>query len=775
VNQLEFLDSNSPEQTKLLHDILDLGITFNNQKNVCHGRQRIPEFVDFSPPPTGGIPAAQLKVEFARIARRSSNFASPRFVGFPDSGNSIAGLSASVMIPFLNQNLINQDFCAPEATFVEMETIHWLRDLAGYKPAKRYHQALDIGGCSVNGGVGANSTAMLAAREALYPGSMRMGLKIDPVRIKVLVPAGISHYSIRMSLAWLGLGETNITEVQVDQKHRMNLEKLEQTIKDQRALGHSIMACVVYAGDSRTMTIDNLRSVGQILTRFGIWFHVDACHGVQLFFSSNSRHKLEGIELADSITVDPHKVLWVPYVCSYVLFKNPAILRTINSSSDLITKEKWSLGQTTPFIGSKAFNSLKFWAVIKHLGTKRIGELIDQRITLRRKIQHLVKQNKCLLLVNNTDINSTMFMYVPIHLQNREQEIGYSTLNLLNEVNLRIANELKESGVFYVHGFPIPSLTGVRIFPRNATLQVLRIMNGNPHTHLNHIRELLRKIITSGKKLGAARIGAVETRKDIRKTALFQDLIVWLETFLEGTDHISIVYGSSIYKNRLFKSDIDLMTIASDSFCTSDNKQNLKDKVVELHKKYSLPLDEEIPFERKLLVPLSFALRSLNGIGFELRQHKVLIQDIVKTHLFLSSDVMLARLIVNALSTKNILLSGAFDLYHHLKTQAIRLVVWVILKQVASVCGPDELCDLLYKQGARAGEEFLGYKKSRHLDEYLRPVVAQTFAEMQSRQEIVSLNKQFMLSQAFDFSQILALQRALGMPDGFESTSGALV
>ncbi|KAF4455270.1 hypothetical protein F53441_2420 [Fusarium austroafricanum] len=200
--------------------------------------------------------------------------------------------------------MANQEICSPEATFVEMEVIQVL-----------------------------------------------------PSRIRVLVPSIMEHYSIRSAMAWISLGEHNVIRVPVDADFHMDQEALKRIIDQERDLGNNILACVAYVGDSRSMQIDDLDTLAQILEEKGIWFHVDACHGSQLAFSEQHRYKLRGIEKADSITIDPHKTMLVPYNCSLVLFREPSTQTALSTNSDLILNTQWPLGRISPFIGSKAFDA----------------------------------------------------------------------------------------------------------------------------------------------------------------------------------------------------------------------------------------------------------------------------------------------------------------------------------------------------------------------------------------------------------------------------------
>ncbi|MDP2670683.1 MAG: pyridoxal-dependent decarboxylase [bacterium] len=147
---------------------------------------------------------------------------------------------------------------------------------------------------------------------------------------------------------------------------RYDLEDLERVVT---AYQGRISTLIAYAGDSRSMTIDNFAAIYDIVKGIdpSIRLHADACHGFCLGCSQSLRSKIAGIELFDSITTDPHKVFNLPYVISALLLKTPSDIKKVTSISDLIMQEPFSFGQVTPFIGSKQWLSLKLRFFIKNL------------------------------------------------------------------------------------------------------------------------------------------------------------------------------------------------------------------------------------------------------------------------------------------------------------------------------------------------------------------------------------------------------------------------
>lgn len=315
--------SNGAKFSELSSRIVDMGLDFKLARNGS------PQVIDYKeqpaimadllePVPLDGIEMRALLEEInAKIVSGSVNFSSPGFIAFPDSGNAIASVSGHMLSGLLNQNLINSKHTSPTATFVEMAVINWLREIVGFEVKKDPNSILDVGGVNVPGGVLANTIGMLIARENRFPGTLKNGISFDPRKVKVFIPAGISHYSSRAALGWLGLGTDSMIDVKTTDSFRMDQSDLKRKIQGFKKEGAVPLALVAYCGDSRTMAIDEFASLSAIAKRYGMWLHIDACHGLSLCFSERLMGRVKDLRLADSITIDPHKVLFTPYALSY--------------------------------------------------------------------------------------------------------------------------------------------------------------------------------------------------------------------------------------------------------------------------------------------------------------------------------------------------------------------------------------------------------------------------------------------------------------------------
>lgn len=420
------------------------------------------------------------------------NMASPRFMGFGDTGADAASLAAGVFAVLAQQNLINQSFCSPSGTFTEIAVIRWLRTLLGYpNPApKDVTSVWDAGGIVTYGGTGSNTAAMMLAREHAVGGTLQAGVS-DPERFRLIVPNGIGHYSVKSAACWIGCG-AHITEVDTE-GFRYDLAALARAVKDHQG---RTMAVVAYAGDSRTQTVDRLRAVAETVREHDptVWLHADACWGLMCALTPTAAHKLDGITLFDSVTVDPHKVLNVPYGISALLLRDPAALRLISSYSDLIMQEDFAFGQVTPFTGTKEWTSLRAWAAIRAHGRQGLARLMDDRLTRARAFADLVDSRPELLRINEPDMCAVAFLYLP-----PDHDPQRPDVESINLVSRAIHRRLMAEGTWHLHQFTIPDDTGH--LQRGALLAPLRFASINPRITTDHMTAVLDYITALGREV----------------------------------------------------------------------------------------------------------------------------------------------------------------------------------------------------------------------------------------------------------------------------------
>lgn len=481
-------NDNKDESKLFLHKVIDTGIDFKLQENFKQKNMGAADIdkilVDL---PRKGMKEEEILDDFKEhILPFSTNFSSTKFMGFPDAGNSVSAIGGAFLCDLMQQNLINQSFCAPAATFAEIAVIRWLRESVGY-----HNEAItdiwDVGGIITPGGTVSNTIAMMLARENKSPGTLDEGVR-DPEDFQVIVPKGIGHYSVKSAQMWVGLG-SHLLEVETDDFH-YDLEQLEKTLVENKG---RVMALVAYAGDSRTMTVDNLLAIEALVRRIdpSIWLHADACHGFSLGFSSELRHKISGIKKFDSISCDPHKVMLTPYTLSTLLVRNPHEMKKITSKSDLIMQEPFAFGQITPFMGSRSWESLKLWFMMKNYGKDGLDKLITDRHNLAVYLSDKLDKDKDFQVLTKIDINAVAFFYT--------RGISDDVIKI-NQVNKTIHARLLDEGVYHLHQFSIPDRG---LFKQNEIVYPLRFMCGNPNTTKVDVDGMVEYVRTLGEQVAA--------------------------------------------------------------------------------------------------------------------------------------------------------------------------------------------------------------------------------------------------------------------------------
>ncbi len=473
--------------TTLLHRVLDIGLSFKQQTDIFAKRLSPSQIRDrlVTDLPVASTPAAEVVQLFENeVLPLCKNEASPQFLGFGDTGDDLGALSGAILAILTQQNMINQSFDSPSATFIEIAVLRWLRSLLGYSnpPVADVATVWDVGGMVTHGGTTSNTIAMMLAREAMAPGTMQNGV-VDAGQFGVIVPRGIGHYSIKSALTWIGLG-ARVIEVDTHE-FRYDTDALAQALHDNAG---QIMAVVAYAGDSRTQTVEHLRAVHDLVRSAdpSIWLHADACWGLVATFSPRLRDRVDGIELFDSVTVDPHKVMAVPYGLSALLVRCPEVLRTISSYSDLIMQEDFAFGQVTPFIGTKGWLSLKLWMMMLTAGRTGLAELAEHRIEHVQRFSRLLDKHPRFIRLHDPDLAAVAFVYLPtgVTLPASNEDIGR-----VNNLNRRLHERMLEDGRWYLHRFSLPDDLG-RI-RRGALLQSLRFMANNPNLSEAHMVDVL--------------------------------------------------------------------------------------------------------------------------------------------------------------------------------------------------------------------------------------------------------------------------------------------
>src|SRR5260370_14427987 len=229
---------------------------------------------------------------------------------------------------------------------------------------------------------------MKCARDRVETNIKNLGLRATAHKL-VIYGSDQCHYSIEKSADILGLGRDSMRKIQTDERFHIRLDTLREVIRRDRSAGLHPCCVVVVAGATSTGLVDPLDELASIARENNCWFHADAAYGGALAFSEKHKNKLRGIALADSITFDPHKWMFVPFACGAALVRDGG--RVLRDSFD-ITPEYLSedrAGADGEFdffrygqMGTRRFNALKLWMAFKFMGKRGYAETVERHIEL---------------------------------------------------------------------------------------------------------------------------------------------------------------------------------------------------------------------------------------------------------------------------------------------------------------------------------------------------------------------------------------------------------
>jgi glutamate/tyrosine decarboxylase-like PLP-dependent enzyme len=264
------------------------------------------------------------------------------------------------------------------AARIERETVRWIGDRVGW------NKALD--GTFTSGGNEANFSALAMALAAHFPQSVEDGVAAIGAK-PVLYTSAEAHHSLDKSVGLLGLGRRALRRIPVNANIQLDPLKLEEQIAQDKAGGFSPFCVVATAGTTNSGTIDDLTALADICRRDRLWLHVDGAYGAAAIFSDRHRDLVRGIELADSITIDPHKWLAMPFAAGVVLTSHPQSLQQAFATTTPYMPPKTEAAPPLDNFQvstqwSRRMNSLKLWLTLRVHGRQAYEELIDRQLKL---------------------------------------------------------------------------------------------------------------------------------------------------------------------------------------------------------------------------------------------------------------------------------------------------------------------------------------------------------------------------------------------------------
>ena len=341
----------------------------------------------------GGMHADSFDKFLQDYLRFSVKFHHPGYIAHQVSVPGFPGALAALVNGFTNNPMAIYEMGAGAAT-LEYAVVNWMLRKAGWpeQPMPGTAAGRHAGGVLTHGGSLGNLTALLAARARCAPDAWRDGTPND---LAVLVPP-VSHYSVDRAVSIIGLGSSAIYQVPGNALGVIDPQQLSATLEKMQSDGRRCMALVANACATATGLHDPLRAIGEFCGQHDIWFHVDACHGATALLSKDSKHFLDGIELADSIVWDAHKMMQVPVLCAAVLLKDAADFgRAFQQEASYLAiandTERYS-PMPRAVECTKASLSLKLFLTLAWWGERRLGDYVDDRYAATRRFYEMIRQ-----------------------------------------------------------------------------------------------------------------------------------------------------------------------------------------------------------------------------------------------------------------------------------------------------------------------------------------------------------------------------------------------
>ena len=402
----------------------------------------------------------------------------PRFFNQLYGGLDPAGILGEWLAAVLNTSMYTYEV-APVATLMEGALIERLNQLVGFSRGE---------GVFTPGGSISNLMAVLAARHRAFPAAKRQGIGAER---PVAFLSAEAHYSTPRALNVAGIGSDAAITVPVDAVGRMIPEELERRIIAARAEGRTPFLVVGTAGTTVAGAFDPLEEIAAITERHGLWFHVDASYGGGVLFADGRRGLMRGVERADSVAWNPHKMMGLPLSCAAMLVREPGVLEATHAMHAEYLFHgtggpSWDRGDLGLQCGRRV-DAFKLWFSWLALGDRGYGERIERLYGLAAEFRRQIEARPGFRLIREPEAPSVCFRYLP---SGRSPELE-------NAVTLEVRRRLLESGEFMINYSPLDGAATFRIVlsnPRTTPADLTALLDAIEV----HAREYLRSPAAQG-------------------------------------------------------------------------------------------------------------------------------------------------------------------------------------------------------------------------------------------------------------------------------------
>ena len=349
------------------------------------------------------------------IAKNSIMVQHPHCIAHLHTPPLISSVVAEFYIAALNQSMDSWDQ-ASSATYLEQFIVDWL--------VKTYTMGNQADGVFTSGGTQSNLMGLLLARDWFankHSGHniQRNGLPEYGHKMRIIC-SDKTHFTVQKSASLMGLGERAVICVKTNQQGQMDCDDLRQTIATLTNEGLLPIAVVATAGTTDHGAIDDLQSIIEISHKNALWCHVDSAYGGALILSEKHKSRLKGIESADSVSVDFHKLFYQTISCGALIVKNKRHFTSLLHHADYLNREGDELPNLVDksIATTKRFDALKMFMTLKSVGASTLGKMYDRLLELTLDVADMINHNNHFELCCDPLLSTVLFRLSPVYQAN---------------------------------------------------------------------------------------------------------------------------------------------------------------------------------------------------------------------------------------------------------------------------------------------------------------------------------------------------------------------